>query len=153
MLYNLHSSRTGPGPLAERAWVGEVMGFGRSQCDPRRLVPVLKLGGMDWGPDGAKDLSHSDAAALLSARGATLQREPGGTPFFRYQAKDGTHTVYFEDAESVLAKVSWLEELGHHRVVLWSLGREDPDLLPRLAGRSIPSLVSPVLPGGPDSPR
>jgi spore germination protein YaaH len=151
MLYNLHSSKTGPGPLAERSWVGEVMGFGRSQCDPSRLVPVLKLGGMDWGPSGAKDLSHADATALLSAQGASLQRDGGGTPFFRYDGKDGPHTVYFEDAESIVTKVSWLEELGYERIVFWSLGREDPDILPRLARRSAPSSVSSVPPGGPDS--
>ena len=132
MLYNLHSSRTGPGPLAERQWVREVLGYGRSQCDPGRLVPVLKLAGMDWGPRGTKDISHADASALISAQGASLKREAEGTPFFRYEGKDGAHTVYFEDAESVLLKVSWLEELGYNSVVFWSLGREDPELLSRV---------------------
>jgi spore germination protein YaaH len=150
MLYNLHSSKTGPGPLADRKWVGEVMGYARGQCESARIVPVLKISGMDWGKDGVKDVGHADAMSLLSANKASLQRDAEGTPFFSYDGKDGSHTVYFEDAQSVLAKASWLQEMGHDRVVFWSLGREDADLLPRLLS-SPPSPVSVVPPGGPSS--
>jgi spore germination protein YaaH len=133
MLYNLHSSKTGPGPLADRPWIGEVMGYARSQCEAGRIVPVLKISGMDWGPGGVKDVTHADATALAGSEGAGIQRDPEGTPFFHYEAKDGGHTVYFEDATSILAKVGWLQGLGYDNVVLWSLGREDPALLPRLS--------------------
>jgi spore germination protein YaaH len=113
-------------------------------------VPVLKISGMDWGKDGVRDVGHADALALLSANKAALKRDAEGTPFFSYEAKDGPHTVYFEDAQSLMAKVSWLQEMGHDRVVFWSLGREDADLLPGL----LPSSSSPVSaapPGGPKS--
>ena len=137
MLYNLHNSRTGPGPLATKAWISSVLAYATSQCDRARVVPVLKLGAMEWGPDGHKELQYADLVERLAAtRPEALQRDPdGGASFFRYEAADGTHTVYFEDAASVLEKIAWIEQLGFEAVVLWSLGREDPQLLPGLLGR------------------
>lgn len=133
MLYNLHSARTGPGPSSAPGWIAEVLGFARSQCEAARIVPVLKVSGMDWGPKGVKELQHDDAMALLAQHGVDLEREPeGGTPFFRYLSSDGTHTVYFEDATGILKKVAALQALGYEQIVLWSLGREDPQLLPQL---------------------
>jgi spore germination protein YaaH len=136
MLYNLHSSKTGPGPLATKTWIASVLAFAASQCDPARVVPVLKLGAMDWGPAGLKELQHADLAGRLAARSGALERDPdGGSPFFRYEAPDGTHTVYYEDAASLLEKVAKLQELGYDSVVLWSLGHEDPQILPGLLAR------------------
>jgi spore germination protein YaaH len=40
--------------------------------------------------------------------------------------------VYFEDATGILRKVAAVQALGYEKVVLWSLGREDPRLLPQL---------------------
>lgn len=136
MLYNLHGSRTGPGPLATKSWIAAVLGYAASQCERARIVPVLKLGAMDWGPEGFKELQHADLAVLLGARSGVLERDPdGGSAFFRYDAADGAHTVYYEDAASLLEKVAFLQELGYDRVVLWSLGREDPQILPGLRAR------------------
>ena len=150
MLYNLHNTKTGPGPLTAPGWFGEVLAFARGQCDPAKVVPVIKVGAMDWGPDGGSDLQHADVAGLLEAYGATVEREAeGGTPFFRYVSGDGAHTVYYEDAESVLRKVAALRGLGFDRVVLWSLGREDPQLLPRLLARPGPAPAG--SPSGPGS--
>ncbi len=136
MLYNLHNARTPPGPVTAPSWFAEVLSFARQQCGGARVVPILKLGAMDWGPKGMKELQHSDVSALLEMYGPTLAREPeGGTPFFRYDGFDGAHTVYFEDASSIATKIAALERLGYADVVLWSLGREDPALIPVLQAR------------------
>jgi spore germination protein YaaH len=136
MLYNLHNARTPPGPVTSPAWFGEVLGFARAQCGTARVVPILKLGAMDWSPKGMKELQHSDVAELVETYKPTVSREPeGGTPFFRYEGKDGSHTVYFEDASSIATKVAALVRLGYADVVFWSLGREDPALIADLQAR------------------
>ena len=147
MLYNLHNARTPPGPVTAPSWFGEVLAFARQQCGNARVVPILKLGAMDWGPKGMKELQHSDVAALLETHKPALNREPeGGTPFFRYDGSDGAHTVYFEDASSIATKIAALERLGYADVVLWSLGREDPALIPDLQARKGPSNSSSSIP-------
>ncbi|HET7293277.1 MAG TPA: glycosyl hydrolase family 18 protein [Vicinamibacteria bacterium] len=143
MLYNLHNARTPPGPVTAPGWFSEVLAFARGQCGEATVVPVLKLGAMDWGPQGMKELQHAEVAALLEMYGPRLGREPeGATPYFRYDGRDGAHTVYFEDAQSILAKVAALERLGYDDVVLWSLGREDPALIPELQARKGPGISS-----------
>jgi spore germination protein YaaH len=136
MLYNLHNAKTGPGPVATPGWIREVLAFASSQCPKERIVPILKVSGMDWGGGGARELQHVDAVALLAADAGAVEREgEGATPYFRYSASDGPHTVFYEDAQSILRKISVLEELGYDRVVLWSLGREDPQLITQLLMR------------------
>jgi spore germination protein YaaH len=137
MLYNLHGSKTGPGPLATKAWIAQVLSYAAGRCDRLRIVPVLKLGAMDWGPDGFKELQYADLAERLATTPAeSIERHPdGGSPHFRYEAPGGAHTVYYEDAASILEKVAFIQELGFDAVVLWSLGREDPQILPGLSAR------------------
>jgi spore germination protein YaaH len=136
MLYNLHNAKTPPGPVTSPSWFSEVLAFSRQQCGGSKVVPILKLGAMDWGPQEMKELQHADVAALLETYKPSLTREPeGGTPFFRYDGPDGAHTVYFEDASSIATKLAALERLGYADVVLWSLGREDPALIPDLQAR------------------
>jgi spore germination protein YaaH len=119
--------------MSSPAWIGEVLRFAGSQCEAGRVVPILKVSGMDWGPGGVRELQHDDAVALLARHGAELEREAeGATPFFRYVGSDGPHTVYFEDATGILRKIAAVQALGYEKVVLWSLGREDPRLLPQL---------------------
>ena len=41
-------------------------------------------------------------------------------------------TVYFEDSASIQAKRELIGEMGFESIVLWSLGRDDPEILPRI---------------------
>jgi spore germination protein len=60
-------------------------------------------------------------------------------PFYSYSAKGVSHTVYFEDAASILRKFDVVKLRGYRGVVLWSLGREDPALLPQLLPAQTPA--------------
>lgn len=134
MLYNLHSSGTGPGPMATPEWIERVLTFAAEECPASRIVPAIKLSGMDWGPGGAKGIQYDRSVALASRLESPISRDASGAPYFHYDGADGRHTVFFEDADSVEAKVQTIERLGFERVILWSVGREDPALLPRLRG-------------------
>jgi spore germination protein YaaH len=50
----------------------------------------------------------------------------------RLVSDDGRHVVYFEDAASLGAKAERLRARGLSTIVLWSLGSEDPEAIPRL---------------------
>src|SRR3990172_10201649 len=45
MLYNQHSAKTGPGPMATSTFITSVLRFALSECAPFRIVPVLKVSG------------------------------------------------------------------------------------------------------------
>lgn len=133
MLYNLHSGRTGPGPIATPEWIEDVLEYAGTRCPKERIVPVLKLIGMDWGGGGTRSAQYDEATLRARERGVAIERDgESGTPFFRFSAPEGDHTVYFEDADSIERKLEVIRRLGLTSVVLWRLGGEDPALLPRL---------------------
>jgi spore germination protein YaaH len=143
MLYNEHNASTEPGPIAGLDWISRVIDYGLGSCPVAKLVPVLKVSGMDWGPEKAEWRSFPEAAALRTSVGAELKRERvNRVPWFIYQAGDGRHVVYFEDAKSLQAKAERLRARGLTTIVLWSLGSEDPESISRLAERARPARKS-----------
>jgi len=135
MLYNEHNAGTEPGPIASPAWISEVMDYGLGTCPVSKLVPVLKVSGMDWGPTHAEWKSFSEVAATKAGTGARVRRERSSrVPWLVYEGPDGRHVVYFEDGRSLEAKAANLAARGVANVVLWSLGSEDPGAVPRVAG-------------------
>lgn len=134
MLYNEHNASTDPGPVAGIDFVGGVMDFAARSCPAAKLVPVLKTSGMDWGPKQASWVTFEEVGSRLHVTWAHPRRErTNRVPWFIYRGDDGRHIVYYEDAKSLAAKLDVLRARGFTRVVLWSLGSEDPDAPSRLA--------------------
>lgn len=132
MLYNLHSSVTGPGPMATTKWMEDVLRFALSECPPSRIVPVLKVSGMEWSSSGVRGVQYDESVELARTAGAIIARDDDLVPHFSHSGVRGLATVYFEDALSIERKVELIERLGLKTVILWSLGREDPEILPRI---------------------
>jgi spore germination protein YaaH len=136
MLYNEHNASTSPGPVASLGWISGVVDYGLRSCPAAKLVPVLKVSGMDWGPDKAEWRSFAEAASLLAAKRSRPRRDFWNrVPWFVYGGNDGRHVVYYEDARSLAAKADRLRDRGLKSIVLWSLGSEDPEATTRLQKR------------------
>jgi spore germination protein YaaH len=133
MLYNLHSARTGPGPIATSAFISSVLDFGLSECSRSRIVPILKVSGMEWSKSGVRGVQFDECIELARRAGVSVARdEEDRVPFFTYLSSDGPATVYFEDSSSIQAKLDLISGMGFESIVLWSLGREDPEILPKI---------------------
>jgi len=51
------------------------------------------------------------------------------TPYFAYTDEDGNeHEVWFENAQSIKAKIDLANELGIKGIALWRLGMEDESM-------------------------
>lgn len=128
MLYNLHNQHTGPGSMASSEWIREVMEYAQTKCSRDKIVPVLKVSGMQWGPAKTIGIQHMKASQLRQQHRAVLQRQSlseGGAPYFTFRDEQGMHTVYYEDAKSLVEKVQLLRSLGYGKIVFWSLGQHD----------------------------
>jgi spore germination protein YaaH len=133
MLYNLHSARTGPGPMADSAFISGVLGFALSECPQSRIVPVLKVSGMEWSKSGVRGVQFDECIELARRAGVDVVRnQKDRVPHFTYLTDDGLATVYFEDSTSIQAKREVIGGMGFESIVLWSLGREDPEILPKI---------------------
>jgi spore germination protein YaaH len=126
MLYNEHSDKTSPGPLATVSFVDRVLSYAETQCPKDRIVPAIKVIGMEWAPEGTRDVPFAKAIELARAAGAKVSRHPDGdVPWFSY-GPGRERTVYYEDARSLGLKLRAARRRGAAQVVLWTLGAEDP---------------------------
>jgi spore germination protein YaaH len=126
MLYNLHNTRTKPGPVCTSSWIEQVLAFAATQCDKAKIVPVLKVSGFQWGPK-PREVAFRDLAAPRQALTSQPLRDPDGqSPYVVFDVDGKSHTAYYEDALSLKAKLAFLNDLGYPKAVLWSLGPEDP---------------------------
>ena len=134
MLYNEHNASTEPGAIAGLAWIDRVIDYGLSVCPASKLVPVIKVSGMDWGPRDAVWRTHTDVAAIVARERPRAHRERfNRVPWFVYRGADGRHVVYFEDATSLAAKADRLRRRGLTSLVLWSLGSQDPEAIAKIS--------------------
>lgn len=130
MAYDRHWSGSDPGPIAPVAWVEEVLAYALRAVPADKIALGLGSYGYDWTPQGGTDLMGADAASLARQQGVAIQWDAESqAPWFGYTDASGTaHTVWFEDARSIAAKVDVARRLGLTRVFVWRLGGEQPQI-------------------------
>ena len=133
MLYNEHNASTEPGPVASLDWMTRVIDYGLGLCPASKLVPVIKVSGMDWGPSKAEWRTFGEVNSILTRTRPRRRREKESrVPWFVYSDAGARHVVYYEDTGSLTAKANRLRKRGLDRLVIWSLGSEDPGAIPSL---------------------
>jgi spore germination protein YaaH len=129
MLYNEHSAKTEPGPVATPSWMDEVLRFASDQCPAEKIVPAIKVIGIEWAPEGTHDVPYDEAIAVSRAEDVPVNRHADGeVPWFAYGPDTARCTVYYEDARSLRVKLLTVLRRGARRVVLWNLGEVSPEL-------------------------
>lgn len=134
MTYDLSIGPVPPGPSTKASWIRDVVAFARGEgIAPERLEIGLPAYGYDFPPDGKGapiPLRHREVRALVEKTKQAVMRAEGGAPYFAYDAGDGAHQVWFDDAESLARLLDDLRDVaGEVRgVAIWGLGHADPRL-------------------------
>ena len=142
MLYNEHGwPGSGPGPVVSAGWMRQVLTYAVERVDPAKIMAAVSVFGFDFNlvTDRPRYVSYEQAMALAQEYGATIRfDEESQTPTFRYTASNGQeHEVWFENAESLLAKIRIADEFGIKGVGIWRLGLEDPAVWDELRSQVI----------------
>ncbi|HYF92190.1 MAG TPA: glycosyl hydrolase family 18 protein [Symbiobacteriaceae bacterium] len=118
-----------PGPVASVGWVEKVAAFAVSQMPKEKVLLGIAAYGYDWksGTTQGNGLSVPQALNLAEKYGAELQWDAAAkVPYFDY-VKDGvSRTVYFENAQSLGAKLDIVKKYDLAGIAIWRLGLEDP---------------------------
>jgi spore germination protein YaaH len=130
MLLCYSYSHRKPGSLAPLWWLRDATGQALTLIPARRLVVGIGFYGRHWiingGQSTVRDLTQAQAEALLAGSGAQVERPaPDDTPRFSWQDTEGTHTVHYEDAFSLTAKLQVVRTAGVAGAAFWRLGQED----------------------------
>jgi len=118
-------SHSTPGPIAPLDWSSKVLQYARGQgVDMHKVLLGIPYYGVDWwtADSGVSYSRRSGGMAdLLALAKGPVQRDPSQIPYFNYTDASGTHTVYFDDAQSWNAKMELLNQYGLGGVGAWSL--------------------------------
>ena len=146
MAYDYHASSTGePGSIGPLGWVKEILDYASGLVDPSKIVVGLGNYGYDWQKPDSPDqswqgtaVSFDQATALAKAHNAPIVRasgiddrgyDIGSIPTFTYQDDKGKqHDVWFEDAASLQAKISLVNQYPKASIIMWSVGQGDSGL-------------------------
>ncbi len=138
MTYDQHYSGGGPGAIAGMAWADSVISFAASAITPSKVYIGIPLYGYDWGTPGtrATGVTYQAAQNLMAQYGATRLWDPtDDAPYFSYTDASGVpHSVWYNDAQSLQARLPLVGKYGLGGISFWSLGAEDPGIWPVLQG-------------------
>ncbi len=131
MAYDQHHNGGEPGPVAGNDWVEKVINYLLPQIPKEKFQLGLGIYGRDWPETGmGKAIFIQDARNLAASKGITIQKdEASGVSKFTYTDDNGVkHQVWFEDRDSVQAKLELVKKYKLSGVALWRLGVIPPDI-------------------------
>jgi spore germination protein len=129
MTYDYSWEDSPPGPVAPAGWVEEVIAWTVTQMPPEKVVLGIVLLGYDWGPERGETVDYEQAQDTAAEHQATVRRADDDSPWFAYDDTSGRqHEVWYEDADSVAAKVPLVDQYDLAGAFFWRLGGEDPDV-------------------------
>jgi spore germination protein YaaH len=127
MAYDYHWDSSPAGAVAPIGWVDQVAQFSASQIPPAKVQLGVPLYGYDWVGSTGTGQVWTDLEKTRTAANATRQwSSADAAPWFSYSANGTAHVAWYEDAQSVDAKLAIVDKYGLGGAIFWRLGGEDP---------------------------
>jgi spore germination protein YaaH len=129
MTYDEHYFGGTPGPIASIGWVENVIKYAITVIPKDKILLGTAAYGYDWWQGGAKSYTMSGIYNLASTYGATIQwDDTSKSPYFNYLDSTGlSHTVWFENAQSLNYKLDLVNSYNLSGIGMWRLGQETAD--------------------------
>jgi spore germination protein len=126
MTYDEHGDGGSPGPVAGLDWQKAELAATLPELQPAHTLLGIPFYARRWDSGGGHSDDYQAAVAYaLSLPGAHVDYDfAAQTPFIR--SADGTSATYFDDADSLLRKLSLVRADGLAGAAAWRLGYEDP---------------------------
>lgn len=142
MLYNEHGwPGSGPGPVVSSGWMNKVIAYTLTKMPAEKIAAAISVFGFDFNLTTGRNtyVTYEMAAELAQQYGQSITFDQDTlTPMFSYTDEQGNeHEVWFENAESLIAKLKLAWQQGISGVALWRLGMEDPAVWPRIASEIV----------------
>lgn len=144
MLYNEHGwPGSGPGPVVSIGWMERVLTYTISKMPKEKVVGAVSVFGFDFNLTTGRNtyVTYSMAMALAQKYNKeVIFDEETKTPMFAYEDEQGNqHEVWFENAQSIYAKIELAWDLGIKGIALWRLGMEDEGIWTMLENQVVVS--------------
>jgi spore germination protein YaaH len=129
MAYDHATDQTAPGPIAPLSWVERVLRLAVSEIPRDKVLLGVGTYGYDWtGANEGTSVQWADAEATARDHAVAVEWDASSSaPWFTFTDTSGRlHTVWYENARSLQAKVDLARQYRIAGVFVWRLGGEDP---------------------------
>ena len=144
MAYDFHYAGGSPGAVAPANWVQQVAAYTTTRIPAEKVILGVPFYGYDWDTtsnDNAHSVRFDQTATLLAQPGVARQFDSTAqTPWFTYKDSAGhAHEVWYEDADSLNAKLQVMLDNRLAGFASWRLGQEDPAAWTEIARLNTPA--------------
>lgn len=129
MTYDEHYPGGTPGPIASIGWVENVIKYAVSVVPREKLLLGTAAYGYDWSSNGTKAYGIASIYNLAATYSAAIKWDSTSqSPYFTYIDTTGiSHTVWFENAQSLNYKLDLVNSYNLSGIGIWRLGLENAD--------------------------
>lgn len=129
MAYDEHYPGGTPGAIASIGWVENVIKYAITVIPKEKLLLGNAAYGYDWSVNGTKAYSIPNIYNLATTYGATIQWDSiSKASYFTYTDTAAiSHTVWFENAQSLNYKLDLVNTYDLSGIAIWRLGLENTD--------------------------
>ncbi len=125
MVYDFHNSQSEAGAITPLNEIRKVGRYALKNIPEEKIVIGLPLYGYHWNNEDVTPLEYEDVIGLIKQKDIVPNRDS--------KSKEMTASVdggflWYQDVESVTAKINEVENMGIHNVFFWRLGGEDTSL-------------------------
>lgn len=129
MTYDEHYAGGTPGAIASIGWVESVIKYAITVIPKDKLLLGTAAYGYDWSSNGTKAYGISGIYNLALTYGTVIKWDTvSQSPYFTYLDAVGvSHTVWFENAQSLNYKLDLVNSYNISGIAIWRLGLENAD--------------------------
>jgi spore germination protein YaaH len=129
MTYDEHYPGGTAGPIASIGWVENVVKYAVSVIPREKIMLGVAAYGYDWSSNSTKAYGINGMYNLAAANNATVMWDDlYKTPYFKYTDAAGvSHSVWFENNQSVGYKLDLVNSYNLNGIAIWRLGLENTD--------------------------
>ncbi|OHD69679.1 MAG: hypothetical protein A2W19_16670 [Spirochaetes bacterium RBG_16_49_21] len=128
MAYDQHWRTSRPGPVAALSWCDTVADYATDTVPPDKLVMGLPLYGRAWpAADLNRAMKYSQINEKLKRSGIKHKQFGEKGPYMEY-TQQVTVKVFYENVNSIHAKLRLYKSYGIQRVAFWRIGQGPNEL-------------------------
>ena len=130
MAYDLHNSKSNPGPVSSKAWINNILNYALSVVSPEKITVGLPSYAYLYSSDDKVKVitGNSFESFLLKHPGLSVRDTDSELMHHSFSSSGVNYDLYYPDAQFFKSVSSLLKERNITSVAIWSVGNEAKDV-------------------------
>jgi spore germination protein YaaH len=130
MAYDLHNSKSNPGPVSSKAWINNILNYALSVVSPEKITVGLPSYAYLYSSDDKVKVitGNSFESFLLKHPGLSVRDTDSELMHHSFSSAGVNYDFYYPDAQFFKSVSSLLKERNITSVAIWSVGNEAKDI-------------------------